>query len=568
MIFSPGSLPWLFLPRLLSFRNRLRRLPGYRWKLALLLFLILTFWGVIFYGLFRILHYFQSIPGFGEILSQKILSMLLLAFSGVLIYSHLITALSSFFLSKDLVLFFKNPVPLLPLFISRYLECFLDASWMVVAMGLPVLICYGMVFHGSLLYYLGIPLVFIPFLFLCGSLGILLTLILSAFLPIRRTRDLMAVLGLLSVVMLFLLFRLMRPEQLVNPEQLSSLVDYLGRLTAQESLLLPSRWIQTALWSLLNGRSLEALLPTLLIWSTAGMVFMANLMLAWRYYFFAFSQAQEGSTHRTKGSGIIDGWIRKGLPLRLPFKEMLIRDLKIIVRDKTQWSQFLILGALIFIYVYNFSVLPLHKSPLPTLYLTNVISFLNLGLAGFVLASVAVRFVFPAISAEGYNFWIIRSGPVSMKSYLWYKFLFYFFPLLLLSEILILFTNHQLSVSPAMNLISSLTMAGLTFALVGLAIGLGAAYPRYGSENIGQMATGFGGFLYMVFSLLVIALTIAVEAGPIYRMLMSDLRRSPFSPSDIGLMAASFTLTLGLHVFSGLLPMRKGIRHLQGGDGL
>jgi hypothetical protein len=34
------------------------------------------------------------------------------------------------------------------------------------------------------------------------------------------------------------------------------------------------------------------------------------------------------------------------------------------------------------------------------------------------------------------------------------------------------------------------------------------------------------------------------------------------------LMTASFALTLGLHIFSGLLPMKKGIRHLQGGDGL
>ena len=34
-------------------------------------------------------------------------------------------------------------------------------------------------------------------------------------------------------------------------------------------------------------------------------------------------------------------------------------------------------------------------------FLKNVYAFVNLGMAGFVMATVAVRFVFPAVSAEG-----------------------------------------------------------------------------------------------------------------------------------------------------------------------
>jgi ABC-2 type transport system permease protein len=41
-------------------------------------------------------------------------------------------------------------------------------------------------------------------------------------------------------------------------------------------------------------------------------------------------------------------------------------------------------------------------------FIKNVYAFVNLGMAGFVMATVAVRFVFPAVSAEGAAFWIIR----------------------------------------------------------------------------------------------------------------------------------------------------------------
>ena len=42
-------------------------------------------------------------------------------------------------------------------------------------------------------------------------------------------------------------------------------------------------------------------------------------------------------------------------------------------------------------------------------------------MAAFVTAAVAVRFVFPAVSAEGPAFWIVRTAPVRMSSFLWSK---------------------------------------------------------------------------------------------------------------------------------------------------
>ena len=489
--------------------------------------------------------------------------MILLTFFTILIYSHLITALSNFFLSKDLSLIHETPIPRLTLFSARYLESLFDASWMVILMGLPIFLCYGIIFQAPVGFYISLPLIFLPFVFLAGSLGILITLLLTAFLPVRRTRDLLVILSILMVALLFMIFRFMRPEQLVNPDQLSSLVEYLGNLTAQESVFLPSSWAKETFWSFLKGNLFSGLLPLSVLWSSAWFVFTTNLFLAWYFYFSSYSRAQEGPYKGFQVANRFDAWLWRSLPSSPRLRGMVLKDLKTFFRDKTQWSQLFILIVLIVIYVYNFSVLPLHKSPLPTLYLKNFISFLNLGLAGFVLASVAVRFVLPAISVEGYAFWIIQSSPVSLKSFLWYKFVFYFIPLIILSEILIFFTNRQLQVSQIIHWISSLTMISLDFGLVGLAIGLGAMYPQYGSENLGQMPTGFGGFLYMIFSLALIGVTIGLEAGPVYRLLMAELKNISLSTLDLWWMIGSFGGVFFLHLFIGWWTMKKGTRSIK-----
>ena len=78
----------------------------------------------------------------------------------------------------------------------------------------------------------------------------------------------------------------------------------------------------------------------------------------------------------------------------------------------------------------------------------NVYAFVNLGMAGFVMATVAVRFVFPAVSAEGAAFWIIRTAPISLRDFLWSKFWTGLVPVLVLTEGLTVAANELLGVDP------------------------------------------------------------------------------------------------------------------------
>ena len=78
-----------------------------------------------------------------------------------------------------------------------------------------------------------------------------------------------------------------------------------------------------------------------------------------------------------------------------------------------------------------------------------LISFLNLGLAGFVLAAVAARFLFPSVSLEGRQMWLLRSSPLDLRAMLWSKYWIGTVPLLVLALLITVVTNWLLRASPS-----------------------------------------------------------------------------------------------------------------------
>src|SRR5213075_2102180 len=103
-------------------------------------------------------------------------------------------------------------------------------------------------------------------------------------------------------------------------------------------------------------------------------------------------------------SGRLTGVSRALLrPFGIVRRELVMKEVRLFFRDTTQWSQLILLGVLVMVYVFNIKFLPLRGTGM-TFFLVNAVPFLNLVLAGFVLASVAARFIFPGVSLEGRTF--------------------------------------------------------------------------------------------------------------------------------------------------------------------
>lgn len=549
----------LIRPRFLSFRNGGLENKG---GLRLLFFagIGLLFWVGIYGVSHRVLIYFQQVEDFGDILAYKLLSMVLLTFFSLLIFSSILTSLSKLYMSKDLSLVHAMPVSSGTIFFARWLESTMDSSWMVVIYTIPVFISYGTVYGAGPFFYVNVALVLPPLCIIASALSAGLVLLAVIALPASRIRSIFVFLGFIVLIVLYMAFRLLRPERLVDPESFASALLYLRNISTPASPLLPSTWAFDSIKAALSNNMNSALFHTALSWSGAAFISLLVFWLAKGVYFRGFSKTQAAMIRlfQSKGKGLTS-YLRF---LPGPTRAFFVKEVKTFWRDQTQWSQLFLIGALIIIYIYNFSVLPMDKSPIQTVYLQNLFSFLNMGLAAFVLTAVAARFAFPTVSIEGNAFWIVRSAPVSIRVFLWIKFFTYLFPLLILSEVLIIATNILLQVTPFIMYLSVVTLFCMTPGIIAMGIGLGAAYPDFNSENPAQSVTSFGGLVFMILSAVFIGIIIVLEAGPVYTIFMGDIRGYRLSYGKHIWIIGSFSAAFLVSILAVLLPMRYGEKRL------
>ncbi len=551
----------LLRPRITSIRNGdLLRSRGSRFFKLLLLGTIGTlFWGGLFAVSLRVLFYFKGIEEIGDILGYKLLSMILITSFALLIFSSILTSLSKLYLSKDLFLVHSLPVPTHKIFIARWIESTIDSSWMVIIYTLPVFIAYGIVYSGGVFFYFCFFLSIISLSIIASAVSTLLVIFAVIMVPASRMKNIFLFFSILFFVVLYIAIRFLRPELLVDPEVFDTVLVYITALNTPSSPFLPSTWAFDSIKAALNGSVADGLYHTALSWSFAATMVFVNIIAASILYFKGFSKTQAAQVRLVKNSSAWS-WVFHFLPG--PIRAFTEKEVRTFFRDQTQWSQLFLIAALVVIYIYNFNVLPIEKSPIKTIYLQNLLSFLNMGLALFVLTAVTGRFAYPAVSAEKDAFWIIKSVPSPLKSFLWIKFFIYYFPLLVLSEILIVATNILLHVTPFMMVLSTVTVFFLVPGIVAMGIGFGAAYPDFKAENPAQTVTSFGGLVFMMLCAGYIGAVIVIEAGPVYNLFMADMHGRALTLFEWIWIIGSFSIAFVISILAILLPMRFGERKL------
>ena len=567
---APERLPdpslWhLLVPKWLTVRaGAVARDPGWGLRLVFLTVFGAAFWAFIYVMLFRLLKYFRGVEEIGPLLAGKLLGMILVGFFSILLLSNIITALSSFFLARDLDLLVSGPVDWLKLYAAKLLETLVHSSWMVALMAVPMFAAYGWAYEGGWLFPLIVLATFVPFLVIPAVIGSVITLVLVNIFPARRTRDILSVIAVLTAGGIVALFRLVRPERLARPEGFRSLVDFISILRTPTSPMLPSEWVQRGVMSWLTYA--RDLLPYYLLWSTAAAAIVVGAVLHRWLYAKGFSKAQE-SAERWVRSGWMATASRSLLsPLGVTKRELVLKEVRLFFRDTTQWSQLILLGVLVLVYVFNIKFLPLRGEGM-TFFLINVVPFLNLVLAGFVLASVAARFIFPGVSLEGRTLWLLRSSPMSVRELLWSKFWVGTLPLLFLALAIVGVTDYLLDVSEFMMAVSIGTITLMTLAVAGLAIGFGTIYPQFETENAAQIPTSFGGLVFMMTSIALIGGVVILEARPVYAYLgakacerMADVVCGPVNPLEL---VVGFGLAGLVCTAATLVPIGVALRRLE-----
>lgn len=559
--FTPRDVARLLTPSFLAARNR-RLLANRSDFLRAALFggVTIVFSLGIFAAFYRMLIYIGRFSEFTAPLTHQILATVSVFLFTVLLASNIITAYSTQYVSDDLSLLASSPVPLPALYGSRLTLTLFQSSWMVLVFSIPVYLAFAVTSLAPMRFLLAVVLVLPPLLIIPAALGSMTTSVLVSVFPARRVRELLMMIGALFVVLIVFLIRTQQPERLLNPSSIYDVGEFFSAFRTPASPLLPSTWATEILWA---GRQADSLpwFMLLLLYSTAAAAVVLGCWQARAFYWRGYSRAQEALPARFTALPLVDRFLEVTTrPFELRFRSLLLKDLKTFLRDTTQWSQLFLLLALVIVYLYNFSVLPSNFT-FATFYLQNLFSFLNLGLAGFVLSAVAVRFVFTAVSIEGRAFWIIRSSPLSLKKFLWSKFWTSLPPLLVLSQILTLVSNHFLGASRFMTVLASVSILFVCFGIVGMGVGMGAMFPRFRLENITQIAGSSGGLLYMIATTSFIAVVLFLEALPVYFYLSAQYRGASLGQPLLVTMV-TLVAVAALNVAAVILPIRWGEKRL------
>jgi ABC-2 type transport system permease protein len=445
---------------------------------------------------------------------------------------------------------------------GRFGETLVSSSWMAILFGLPVFLAYGLVYHAGAGFYVALVAVLGLLVVMPTALGVLVSTLLVLVFPAHRTRDALLVgVGLLVAVTVGAL-RLLQPEQLAESSGLAGLAGFLAGFEATGSPYLPTTWAADVLISRLGVRPGTAPFHLGMLASTAAMLYFVSATVVEWTFVRAWTRAQTGRTagsgERTLGRWLV--WAVRPLPRLRGL--LLVKDLTVFLRDVGQWSQLLLLGALIGLYLYNFSVLPLDDGTPLSLAIRELAVVLNLGLAAFVTTAIAVRFVYPMVSLEGRAWVILRTAPVTLAEIWLSKFWIGYVPLLAFAALLITATNGYLGVPAALTAGFLATLVPLIAALVSLGLAFGAAHPRLDVPNAAQIATGFGAIVYMVSSLLLIAVVVGLEAWPTWRLLRLARTGAAVGAGEAGVIACLYASAVALLVATFVGARRTGLRAL------
>jgi len=543
-------MPWVY-----TAKNRFWANKNSISRTSIIIVLALAVCLLIYLGSVKVLGYFHAQDELGVILSLKIFQMMWIMLFSMLIFSAMITAVSTIYLSEDNEIFLASPRPHREIFRLRFFITSLSTSWMVVIFSLPVFGAYGRIFDAGSLFW---PLVLfsVPSVALIGTgIATLITISIVFLFPARRTKDIIFYLSLLFGLFLYLVFRMIRPEELVNPDQYGQFIEYFSAISQPVGPWLPAAWGAKLLTTYLLDRQIDWLLTGLLL-TTPMVLFFAGEFAMDRLFLAGFSKSQESFAggHHFKAPRTFRGqtaWFFR-------------KELRLFTRDSAEWSQFFMIAALIVVYLYNFKVLPLDRSPIPTIYISNLIAFANIGLTGFLAASLATRFVYPSIGSEKGAFYLITSGPITLRKFIYIKYLFYVGPFTLLTLLLIIASNHLLQISGPLQWISVISALIMTWTILAMALGFGSLYADFKAENrVASM--GPGAILFLFSALLYQLIFLGAGLVPTYRL----LKKGIIAPDSLPL-AEYFSIiiwqTAGalVSVIIAVAICKKGIDRLKG----
>jgi ABC-2 type transport system permease protein len=549
-------------------RNQVQSLlRGSRLRLTLIALCSAVFWAVLFALFFEGFQFLGSFLNATEEIVEYLFGIFFFSLLVMLVVSNAILLYNGLFYSREATYLLTLPCPDDRAFSHKFAESIAFSSWGFLLLGSPLMVAYGITVGADASYYIIFLAYLIAFVLISGSVGAMAAIAVANYTPRRAKTVLVIVLALLMLTGLVVAFRLFNtPGEALTRDWLDGLLD---RLTFSQHPLLPSRWMSRGLVGSARGDHFTAVYYLGITAAHGGLAYLCAAVAARDLYRRGYSRVQGGRSTRTyRGHYSLDRLFHRLFGfLPHPIRLLILKDLRCFRRDPAQWSQFLIFFGLLAFYFLNIRRLGFgHHSQSP--YWRNLLGLLNLGVTALILSTFTTRFIFPLLSLEGRNFWVLGLLPLRREAILWGKFAFAAGISLVATEALVILSDVMLGIDPIMVVAHVVMIAVLCVGLSAISVGLGACLPNLREDDPSKIAAGFGGTLNLLVSLAFIAVVVTSLAIPSRSYFASlETNSAAFSAVPyhrfLGWLALSAVIILVWGAIATIVPLRLGIRAFQ-----
>ena len=539
--------------KLMLFRNRLRQLTD---QTPLQLLLIILFVGTIWGGLYLIFdHVFVFMGRFQEqavIAIPYVFHIFFAAMTVLLAFSTAILVYGALFSREEPAFLLAAPNPPRNVVAVMYLESLFFASWSLVLLGMPLMFAIGQVQGLPWHFYPTFILAFLGFVPIPGAIGLLGALCVALFVPRRPKRIAFIIGGTLLAVLILWWSRLWDASALHLSKNWIS--HFLGELHYVKAALLPSSWVAKTIQLSIEDQPAGAMFYLGVTFATSVFVSWWANMIAARWLLPAFGRAHCAPNMPRRYSGWASRYLTQVTFFYLPAKmrSLILKDVRNFLRDPMQWSQLVILFGLLSLYLFY---LPRSRPEGFTIQWQALICFLNYGAVTLILSTFTSRFVFPMISVEGRQIWLVGLWPLSRDRVIIAKFLY----ALTLTTIAAMSVTVLSIRALDLPLILAAAQACATFAtcigLCGLAIGLGARLPNFREDDVGRIASGVGGTVNLIASVGLVAFSVGLF-GAICLSLVRSGSLEQATLTSLGLFITLIALSLSVAVITMIIGLR------------
>jgi ABC-2 type transport system permease protein len=524
----------------------------------------------IFYMGFR---HLAEVPGLQVIVLDRMLYLFFAFLFLMLMFSNMIIGYSTLFKSQETQWMLTLPVRSLDVFRWKLMETTLLASWAFLFLSAPLMAAYGNARHVLPSFYLKVFLLFIPFTVIPAALGSIAILIVTRYLHRRVFKWVLFGVSAVGIAAAVTFLKPMQAEQLEQAQMVASLTQLLHNSNMTLQPMLPSYWVASSMIAWGEGWSRKGLFYFLVLLSNAMMATLVCLTISRRLFYEGWSRNHTQGDFQL-GVPLLDK------PINLPradladrivnlwprlhhvTRALVIKDIRVFWRDTSQWSQFVIFFGLLGLYVLNLRSVAYDWS---NEYWASFVCFLNLGASSMTLATLTTRFVFPQFSLEGKRLWIVGMVPNGLKRVLLEKFWLSSVCSAAITLCLMLTSSWMLHIPGWLTLLFASTVIVMSFALCGIAVGIGTLFPNFSSgstanrrdDNPARIVSGFGGTFCFLLSLVYIVLVIGSEVLPMYQSFAANGFNDRGQPWGL---VFSWIFVAFLSLFATTIPMSLALK--------